>query len=118
MTTLIEDLGRSQTGWSDHCHRLAGTHSRGGRLHPAVFPGCFNDEQFIVMDRHRLSVNSIDTGFLTQSGADTTGEFRKRIGLQQPAQSMSVVPVADFIVPFRNQIVQWTSCDPALQFDR
>ena len=65
----------------------------------------------ILPDRDRVSVQPAGTGHFTESRTDTSGEFRKTRRLQETVFRAFEMSVIQFVVPFRDEIVERATGD-------
>ena len=114
MPAPIERIGGAEPAGTtaDDRDALASLPTGRTRLHPATGICLLNDGKLVFMDRHRFVIHAADARLFAQRGTDTTGKLRKRIGLQQTDERLLRPIVVQFIVPLRDQIVQWTAADP------
>ena len=108
-------LGRGQPRRSrpDDGHPLAGGDGCRLRLDDAVHPGLVGDRLFDPLDRHAAAGVFLrdrqHTRRLARGRAEPAGELREVVGGVQ-AVAGGVPPAApDQIVPFRDQVAQWTT---------
>ena len=79
------------------------------RLYPAFRIGSLDDGSLIFLGGNRLAVHVAGAGRLTESRTNTTGKFRKTVGLGKTEISLFEISAVNQIVGLRYQIVQGTA---------
>src|SRR6202007_933291 len=111
VTGAGELLGRGQSGrpGADDRYRLPGQLVRRQRHHEAFFEGPVDDLQLDLLDRHRILVDSQHTRRLAWGRTQPAGEVGEVVGGVQPFDRVAPTAPAYQVVPFRDQVPQWTS---------
>ena len=114
---MVQLIRNRQTGGAGayHSHPLAAADGGNSGRNPALPEAHLDDGQLVIVDGDAFSQHPAGAGGLAESGADPAREFGEIVGLCQTGKGLLPVAVVDFIIPFRNQIVQWTAAEHAAE---
>ena len=103
-----ELLGCCQTGRTgpDDGGRLEGVPLGDNGNDATVLPRLVDDRDLDVLDRHRVTVDSLNAGSLAGGRTQATGELREVVGRQQRLQCLAPLVTPDEVVPVRDEVAQ------------
>ena len=118
MASPAESVRSGQAGRSaaDYGNLPAAFPGRGFSFHPSLPVSRLDQIQLIIPDCNRIIVLPADASLFTEGRTDSSGKFRKTVGLHESGQGMPVLSPVDGVIPFGNQIVQRTAHHHATQF--